>query len=151
MTDLPNPCLGIKGFREKGRDTYIDDATFKAVWEAADWSIRDAMDLAYLTGQRPADVLKLSRTDIKDGALWVTQNKTGKKLRIVIEGYLAEVIERITNRRYKSIIPMAIVVNERGERLSAFALRGRFKTAKKLAEENASTPEQKKAIKEFQF
>jgi integrase len=31
------------------------------------------MDLAYLTGQRPADVLKLQRSDIRDGAPWITQ------------------------------------------------------------------------------
>mgnify|MGYP002134247567 FL=1 len=36
------------------------------------------MDLALLTGQRPADVLKLTRADIRDGALHLKQNKTGK-------------------------------------------------------------------------
>lgn len=39
----------------------------------------DAMDLALLTGQRPADVLKLKGTDIRDGALWIVQNKTGQR------------------------------------------------------------------------
>ena len=29
------------------------------------------MDLALLIGQRPADVLKLKRTDIRDGTLWI--------------------------------------------------------------------------------
>lgn len=49
-------------------------------------SLRDALDLAYLEGQRAADVLKLAWADIKDGALWIEQNKTGKKFRISIEG-----------------------------------------------------------------
>ena len=57
-TAAPNPCAGVKGFTERGRDAYIEDVTYKAVWDAADWPTRDAMDLAYLTGQRPADVLK---------------------------------------------------------------------------------------------
>ena len=65
------------------------------VWDAADWPTRDAMDLAYLTGQRPADVLKLMLTDIRDGALWITQGKTGKKLRILVAGELAAVLARI--------------------------------------------------------
>lgn len=58
-TAAPNPCAGVKGFTERGRDAYIEDVTYKAVWDAADWPTRDAMDLAYLTGQRPADVLKM--------------------------------------------------------------------------------------------
>ena len=55
----------------------------------------DAMDLALLTGQRPADVLKLKRTDIRDGALWFVQNKTGQRLGVEITGELAAVIIRI--------------------------------------------------------
>lgn len=46
-----------------------------------------------LTGQRPADVLKIKRTDVRDGALWIVQNKT--KWAIEITGELAALIERI--------------------------------------------------------
>jgi len=60
------PCAGVKGFTERGRDVYVEDDTYRAVWDAADWPTRDAMDLAYLTGQRPADVLKMQITDIRD-------------------------------------------------------------------------------------
>jgi len=65
-TSAPNPCAGVKGFTERGRDVYVEDDTYRAVWDAADWPTRDAMDLAYLTGQRPADVLKMRITDIRD-------------------------------------------------------------------------------------
>jgi hypothetical protein len=41
-------------------------------------TVQDAMDLALCTGQRPADVLKFNVTDIADGSLSLTQNKTGK-------------------------------------------------------------------------
>ena len=44
---------------------------FRAVWEKAAQTRRDAMDLPLLTGQRPADVLKIKRTDLRDGALWI--------------------------------------------------------------------------------
>ncbi len=47
-TDLPNPCAGIKGNREAGRDQYIEDAQFEAIWERADVCLRDAMELADL-------------------------------------------------------------------------------------------------------
>ncbi len=82
LTDHPNPCIGIRGYSETGHENvYVEDAIFQAVWDKADLPTRDAMDLAYLTGQRPADTLKFDERDIREGALWITQNKTGKKLR----------------------------------------------------------------------
>lgn len=40
------------------------------------------MDLALLTGQRAGDILKIKRTDIKDGRLFISQEKTGIKIAI---------------------------------------------------------------------
>jgi hypothetical protein len=39
-----------------------------------------------LVGQRPADSLKIGRADVKESVVWVEHNKTGKKLRVMIEG-----------------------------------------------------------------
>ncbi|MBP7393653.1 MAG: hypothetical protein KA945_07430 [Zoogloea sp.] len=100
-TDAPNPCAGIKGHKETGRDRYIEDDEFKAVWEKRHYTLQNAMDLALLTGQRPADVLKLTRADIRDSALHLKQDKTGKKLAIEITRELANVIDRITSRPAK--------------------------------------------------
>ncbi len=131
-TSAPNPCAGIRGHRETGRDRYVTDEEYGAVWTAADDALRDAMDLALLTGQRPADVLKMDRADIRDGALWVTQNKTGKKLRIRIVGDLAGVIARIEARPRKLNGP-ALIQDNQGGRLSYFAMRSRFEKARKAA------------------
>lgn len=150
LTDCPNPCMGIKGFRETGRDTYIDDETFKAVYDAADYPTQDAMDIAYLSGQRPADVLKISLGDLKDGELWLQQNKTGTKLRIAIEGELATVIERIKARKYK-VRTTALIVDEHGKTLTASALRGRFDKARDAAASKTDNSDLSKRIKGFQF
>ncbi|WP_443113529.1 hypothetical protein [Herbaspirillum seropedicae] len=85
LTDLPNPCSGIKSFREYGRETYVYDDIFKSVWEKADVPPREAMDLAYLTGGRPADLLKIDERHLRDGSIEVRQNKTGHKLCIEIK------------------------------------------------------------------
>ena len=45
-TDATNPCQGVKGFKESGRDRYVNDDEFQAVWDKADQTTRDAMDLA---------------------------------------------------------------------------------------------------------
>lgn len=146
LTSAPNPCAGIKGYRETGRDTYVDDATYLAVWTAAEEPLRDAMDMAYLTGQRPADVLKLTRTDIKDGELLIEQNKTGKKLRIAIEGELATVLQRISSRK---VISMRLVTTTKGDAMTAVALRGAFDRARAKAIQDH--PALAANIKAFQF
>ncbi len=131
-TAATNPCQGVKGFRETGRDRYVTDEEFERVKACADEPLRHAMDVALLTGQRPADVLKVRRGDIHDGALWIVQNKTGARLAIALEGQLAGVIGQILasgpNR------PDArLILNEAGQPLRADALRSRFDKARKRA------------------
>jgi len=115
LTSAPNPCLGIETLEESGRDVYVEDTTYQVVWNAAGEPLRDAMDLAYLTGQRPADTVALTEHDIKDGFLHVKQGKTGKKIRIEVVGELADVLQRIRARRsgYK-IVTMHLVINQYG-------------------------------------
>ncbi|WP_261939115.1 tyrosine-type recombinase/integrase [Pandoraea sp. NE5] len=130
-TDAPNPCAGIKGYRETGRDVYVDDELFRRVYDAAAQPLRDAMDLAFLTGQRPSDALKLTEADIKDGALWLRQDKTGTPVRISIEGQLSDVIERIKARKTASKVrALALVCEANGRPLSARALRTMFDDAR---------------------
>ena len=131
-TALQNPCQGVKGFKETGRSRYITDAEFDQVKAHAHFTVIDAMDLALLTGQRPADVLKLKRTDIRDGALWIVQNKTGQRLGVEVTGELAAVIARI-NGRPRQAISAWLIQDENGQPLTQFALRSRFDKARTLA------------------
>ena len=110
-TSLRNLCQGVKGFKETGRSRYITDDEFAKVKANAHFTVVDAMELALLTGQRPADVLKSKRTDIRDGALWVVQNKTGARLGIEITGELAQVITRI-NARLNGAISAFLIQDE---------------------------------------
>jgi integrase len=142
LTTAQNPCAGITGYSEIGRDIYVEDIEYKKVWEAADQPTRDAMDLAYLTGQRPSDTLGYDETDIRDGFLIVQQGKTRKKLRITITGELAILIERILARKrsYESkVVFTQLIVNERGGRLTLHALQQRFDKARELAGVDKST------------
>ena len=88
----------MKGFKETGRSRYITDLESDQLKAQAHFTVVDAMDMALLTRQRPADVLKLKRTDIRDGALWIVQNKTGARLGIEITGELAATIAKINQR-----------------------------------------------------
>jgi integrase len=131
-TTAPNPCQGMKGFKETGRDRYVTDEEFERVKAQAHFTVADAMDLALLTGQRPADVLKIKRSDIRDGALWIVQNKTGARLGIEITGELAALIDRI-NARPRQAISAHLIQDETGQPLSEFALRSRFDKAREAA------------------
>lgn len=133
-TDRPNPCAGIHGFRETPRDMYVEDAILAAVYQAADQPTRDALDLGYLTAQRPGDVASLYETDIADEFLQVKQAKTRKRLRIRVVGQLAALIERIRTRKqaYK-VHSLALIVDERGRPLSQRAIWERFTKAKAVA------------------
>ncbi|WP_288076458.1 tyrosine-type recombinase/integrase [Pseudomonas sp.] len=134
-TKQPNPCVGVKRNRAKGRNVYVDDALFQRVYDQADQPTRDAMDLAFLAAQRPGDSLRFKETDIRDGALWVRQGKTGTPVRVEIVGQLAQVIERIKARKAATpgIRSLALVVNEKGQALTASALDGRFGKAREKA------------------
>jgi integrase len=135
-TDLENPCAGIRGHASGKREVYISDAVYHAVWECATQPIRDAMDLAYLTGQRPADLLTLSERDIQDGTLPIRQAKTGARVRINVTGELAELINRIKTRKkaYK-IWVTALLVQANGKPMTRMTLRNGFTAARNAAAE----------------
>lgn len=131
-TKLPNPCTGIKGVKETGRkNVYIEDSMYAAVHAASSAPLQDAMDLAYLTGQRPSDVLKMTEQDIRENAIVVIQNKTGAKLRISIEGELKILLDRIMARKasYK-VRSFNLIVDYEGQRLTKSKLRGHFDIAR---------------------
>jgi len=132
----------VKGYSESGRDVYVEDGAYKAIWTAGDAALRDAMDLAYLTGQRPSDVLRMSETDIRerivDGVtvleLQVRQAKTGTPLRITIEGELAQVVARIRERkRGHRVYNTRLIVNDRGSAVTLQLLQRRFVAARTAA------------------
>lgn len=149
-TDLENPCAGITGHSTGKRNIYITDEVFRAVWEHASQPIRDAMDLAYLTGQRPADLLKMSEMDIKDGTLPVHQGKTGARIRVNITGELAELIQRIKSRKKShKIWVSALLVQMNGKPLTPMTLRNGFVAARDAAA--AANPDMADDIKAFWF
>jgi len=62
---------------------------FLAVRELSPVWLRNAMNLALVTGQRRGDVVSLKFTDWKDGRLHVAQGKSGGKTRLALDGRIA--------------------------------------------------------------
>lgn len=137
MTAKENPVKGVRKNREAPRDFYADDQVWSAVYQQASEELRDAMDLNYLTGQRPADVLKMTLSDIKDGALEVRQGKTNKRLRILLKvgsqiTELGRVVERI-RQRHRTVAGITLVCTSHGAPLNRWTLRTRFDDARSRA------------------
>lgn len=146
LTAKENPCRGVRKNKETGRDYYADGMVWDAVYAVACDELRDAMDLAYLTGQRPADVREMKMSDIQDGELIVQQNKTSKRLRIEIIGQLAELIAA---RRRLPVINQHIIVTRTGHHLTPQMMRKRWEKARDLAAD--ANPEYADKIRGFQF
>lgn len=148
MTDKANPCFGVRRNKETPRDYYAGDI----VW--------DAMDLAYLTGQRPADVLKAATTDMSEGFLRIGQGETEKRLRILLEDAgkqsdLAVFLEKLKERRAMNRIKTSVLItNASGLRMSQQMLRNRWDEAREKAAIKAAADGDnalETSIRQFQF
>jgi hypothetical protein len=95
-------------------------------------ALKDAMDLAYLIGQRPADVLSMSAMNIKDGHSGISpEARLDTPQRIVIAGPLADLLERIDERKAANKVhSLFLLVDERGRKMTKAMLRGRFEAAR---------------------
>ena len=115
LMSVQNPATGIiRQMKATSRRTiYVTDSDFSLVYQHGNDLVKNAMDIAYLTGQRPADVFKMKWSDISDGVLYIEQNKTGEHVRIAVTGKLAEVFDRIRSRK---IIGKTVICDDRGNR-----------------------------------
>lgn len=135
ITSAPNPCHGMKLSKTEKRvygsqpRPYVTDAQFDEVHARGDVILQDAMDLALLTGQRPGDILNARRQDIVEGVLWFTQQKTGKRVGIKVQGALAGVLERILGRG-REVPSMYLIADRHGQRVRLNALGERFRKAR---------------------
>ena len=87
-----NPCDGVSRNPKGKKREYLDDATFWAVYEAATPSVRCAMSIAYMTGLRLSDVLRLRHADVRDGHLHSVEGKVRQAVRFVVTPELKEAI-----------------------------------------------------------
>jgi integrase len=93
------------------------------VLDRADPTLAAFLELCYMTGQRPSDVLKMRRQDVEDGHLLVSQRKTGAKVRIAVVGALAAVLTRLAEGAVASVW---LVHDRRGQRFTLSAMQRRF-------------------------
>jgi integrase len=131
-TELANPVSGIKRNSESGRSNIMTDAQYDSIFAAADQTVRDAMQLARVTGARISDLLNLRRTDVRDGELVVRQSKTGEPVRFRLTGKLKPIVDELLTRP-RSATGAYLIQDDRGQHIPYFTFADRFERARSAA------------------
>jgi len=126
-----NPTLGVERNKETGRDRYITDAEFLAVKALADEHGQAVMDLAYATGMRQGDLLKLTPFQVTDDGLVLRQGKTGQRQVMTLTPELADVIRRLKASR--KVQGMTLVRTRRGQAYTANGFKAWWQRLQKRA------------------
>lgn len=133
LTAAPNACVGVRKNKEKARTRYVTDEEYRACYARAVPWLQDAMDLALLTGQRIGDVLRMRRDDIREGCLWITQDKTGARVGVEVTGELETTLKRILERP-RAVSSVFLVADDRGQRVKFYRLWYALQQAKGTAD-----------------
>jgi integrase len=72
----------------------MTEAEYAAAYKAMPTMLQCAMDLAVLTGLRPADLLALTRSNLTDEGIQVSTRKTGRDLIIAWSDEMRRVVKR---------------------------------------------------------
>lgn len=89
-----NPAAQLdspQGVRKRAR---LDLEIYRCLHALAPQWLQNQMDLQLHTLQRPGDVLLMRWEQVRDGFLYIEQQKTGRRLKLKIEPSLALVIQR---------------------------------------------------------
>lgn len=143
-TDKTNPADGVARYPKKQRENYVENNVYQLVYDHSPQEIKDLMDIAYLIGQRPIDIVGIHSRDVQDGILQISQAKTKAKLRFEISGSLKAIFDRIL-----PTTPDYLFKNKQGKRLKRERLTVWFRELRN--ELMAQYPEFADEINAFQF
>ena len=134
LTRAPNALARMEYHRLEPRDRYLSDGEYKAVMMAGDQVLRDAMRLAYLTGQRPSDTLRLTWRDVteRDGRTFVlcSQSKTRKQVDVEAG---PELVALLSELRERPMAAIRLVILPSGKPASLRMVQDRWKAAAAVA------------------
>lgn len=138
ITELPWPAHGMEKAKwrnkEQARVLAVSDAMFNAVYEVADETLRDCMDLASATGLRLTDCVRVCMP--LGPTLQVSANKTGKRVDFSVSSspVLTRIVEQRKTRRASHLM---LLTTPQGKPVSLSMLRARYDTARAAAAKKA--------------
>lgn len=124
-----NPCRDVKPLPEKKKEKrYVEWHEFKAVYKYANPVVRAGMRLAYTTGLRQADVLKMKLQDLQADGIAVEVQKTGSKIIIEWSPALRKGVEK-AKRLKRPVRGFYLLCNEKGQKYTRDGFSSMFKRA----------------------
>jgi integrase len=134
LTERTDPSAGVSLGKLPARTVLVTDEMLMAVAAHGDQVVRDWCRLAVVCGQRVSDVLRLTRAHIIGDELRPPNTKTGRRVRIAIEGDLRAVLDELTTRPRRVSGPH-LIQTEDGRPLTYSAFAQRFDRAARAARE----------------
>lgn len=108
-----NPAANVAFNITDDRDRYITDAEFVAIRSAAPTWLVTAMDVAYLTGLRPCDVLSLRWDQIGERVTVLPKKTRRTKVSIAFE-MTPEVVDALNAAKRRPIVGLFVVATDKG-------------------------------------
>jgi integrase len=109
--EKPNPASGIRKFREKSRERFLEahelPAFFEALSKEKNDTVRDYILLSLFTGARRANVCSMRWKDVNlQSKVWhISETKNGTSQRIPLIDEAVEVLKRRLNNQSEFVFP----------------------------------------------
>ena len=105
LLDYPNPCKGIRKYKEISRDRFLQPSELKKFFKSLEASetpsfFRDYIMLSLLTGARRSNVLGMRWNDIDfDRQIWTIQADESKNMERMVVPLLPQTLSILRSRR----------------------------------------------------
>lgn len=120
--------------KERARRRYVSDAELAALMKAATPKLAMLIELAYITGIRKGDLLRIRLADLKDDGLHVEQGKTGSRQVFAWTDGLRRLTDQAKALR-RTVGSLWLFPGDRtpGKAMTALALRTAWERARRAA------------------
>lgn len=124
-----NPCRLVKRNQEKPRARYLEDREVTAFLEVAGPSERALAEMIYRTLQRPADILRWTKSNLVDEGgqrfLQFKQSKTGAAMKIIVTPTVQAALDAMSQARKKK--SLYLIAREDGRPYTESGLASMFR------------------------
>lgn len=111
-----NPLRHMRKHKEEERRRYLSDEELQLLIDAADFQMSRLIRIAYLTALRKSDIVKIQWKDLRDGALYVIQQKTKTPVAFSLDGELGRLFNEL--RAGRKILSPFVFTNKQNTNVS---------------------------------
>lgn len=140
-----NPTYGVGRLEEAKRDRLVSINEFRAVQAKAAPHLQVIMELAYLTGQRIMDVVKIKLADVSVNGIYFQQQKTRRRLVVRMTPEIQAALDR-AKAMHTNVRGLTLFHQRGGRPYSYGAIRDAFRRACALAEVSDYRPNDHRAM-----